>query len=98
LGWQEVYGAVDCTNHPRTRVHPYRSYYYRRDKGFMILGQLVTGLNGEIYQVDLLCGHNNDPGAFEISSLKKFLVTHQIKLLSDSRNKHYLFETHDSCP
>jgi hypothetical protein len=93
IGWEGVSGAIDCTNHPRTRVHPWQANFFRRDKGFMILGQVVCGLEGQIYQVDLLSGHNNDAGALIITNMKEFLVTHQIKLLADSSYHHHLLET-----
>jgi hypothetical protein len=93
LGWEGVSGAVDCTHHPRTRVHPFQADYYRRDKGFMLLSQVVCGLEGRLYQVDLLTGHNNDSGAFNITGLKSFLIQNQIRLLADSGYSHHLLET-----
>jgi len=43
-GWEGVSGAVDCTSHPRTRVHPFQADFYRRDKEFNILSQITVGL------------------------------------------------------
>lgn len=84
LGWQSTIGSLDCTAHPRTRVHPRQADWYRRDKGFNMLAQVVVGHDSRIYQVDLMTGHNNDRGAFDISGLKAFLVSNNEKLLADS--------------
>jgi hypothetical protein len=44
------------------------------------LAQVVVGFNGQIYQVTLHTGHNNDPGAFNISKVRAYVEDHNIKL------------------
>jgi hypothetical protein len=51
------------------------------------LAQVVVGLNGQIYQVTLHTGHNNDPGAFNISKVRTYVEDHNIKLLADELNE-----------
>lgn len=35
--WNGAIGAIDCTAHPRNRVHPRQADWYRRDKGNFFL-------------------------------------------------------------
>ena len=42
IGWEGAVGAVDGTNHPRTRVHPHQADWYRRDKGFCMMDKLCV--------------------------------------------------------
>jgi hypothetical protein len=48
-----------------------------------MMAQIVVGHNSQIFQVNLLKGHNNDPGALELTGLKDFLVGEDVKLLAD---------------
>jgi len=48
------------------------------------MAQVAVGNDSRIYRVDLLSGHNNDRGAFNITGLKQFLVDHQQKMLADA--------------
>jgi hypothetical protein len=52
----DVVGAIDCSAHPRRRVHPNQADWYRRDKGFNCGAQVVCGLDGLVYSVDLFKG------------------------------------------
>lgn len=62
--FEGVVGAIDCTSHFRNRVHPRQADYYRGDKhAFFLSAQVVCGLNGIIYDVKIVLGHNNDQGA-----------------------------------
>src|SRR5690606_15383357 len=41
--FENVCGAIDCTSHYRTRVHPHQIDYYRGDKkGFFLSAQLLV--------------------------------------------------------
>ena len=55
----------------------------------------MCGLNGVLYQVDLLTGHNNDAGALVITGLKSLLVKTQMKLLGDLGYSHNSIITPD---
>jgi len=82
--FEGVMCAIDCAHHPRTRVHPRQADWYRRDKGFGILAQVVVPLEGnDIYDVQLLQGHNNDQGALHITQMDNFISEHQIKMIGD---------------
>jgi hypothetical protein len=77
------------------RVHPRQADWYRRDKGFNLLAQVVISHDSQpsgcsliiittnFSQVDFLLGHNNDQGAFNLSGLRKFLEENNIRLLAD---------------
>jgi hypothetical protein len=38
FGFEDTIGSIDCTAHPRTRVHPRQADFYRRDKGINDFG------------------------------------------------------------
>jgi hypothetical protein len=89
-------GCIDCTAHLRTRVHPRQVEWYHHDKGlffgitvlmhflgFNILAQVIVGYDYTIFQVTLHMGHNNDPGAFNISGVCSFVEEQNTKLLAD---------------
>ena len=46
LGEIEVHGALDCTAHCRDRVHPSQSKYYRGDKHFHFITQVIVSMSG----------------------------------------------------
>jgi hypothetical protein len=81
---EPLIGRVDATPHPRARVHPGQSHYFRGDvRGHMILGQAVTDISGHIVDVVLFAGHNNDQGAYLISDIHNFLRQKGKKVFSD---------------
>jgi len=43
--FEGIMGAIDCTAHPRTRVHPRQADYYR-DRGFCLTAQIIVPLTG----------------------------------------------------
>lgn len=78
-----VVGAIDCTPHFRCRVHPYHHNYYRGDKkGFFLSAQLVSGLDGQIFDVEIFPGRVNDQMAFTIT-WQDLLSRERIRLLAD---------------
>jgi hypothetical protein len=93
FGWEGVSGAIDGTAHPRSRVHPRQADWYRADKGFNMMAQVIVGLDGKIYETTLLMGHNNDAGAFNLTGVREFIEQHQIRLLADLGYSHYLLVT-----
>lgn len=109
LGWEGTSGAIDGTAHPRSRVHPRQADWYRRDKGFCMLGQVICCIDGRLYQVDLLTGHNNDSGkslqivfsfltfkgALILTGMKQYLLKHKIKLLADAGYSFCMLVTPD---
>ena len=44
---------------------------------------MVSSLTGEIWDVRLGLGHNNDQGMLGITKMKEFLIDNDIKLLAD---------------
>lgn len=82
--FEGVVGAIDCTAHFRWRVHPKQADYYRGDKhAFFLSAQVVCLLNGEIVNVVLGLGHNNDAGMFKLTGLKEMVISQDLKLLAD---------------
>lgn len=80
----EVVGCIDCTPHYCIRIHPRAGDLYRGDHcmhGLTV--QLITGLDGSIYSVVVLLGHNNDQGSFNTTNVGTFLGAHKIKLAAD---------------
>lgn len=51
--------------------------------GFNILAQVIVGYDSTIFQVTLHTGHNNDPGAFNISGVRSFVEEQKKMLLAD---------------
>lgn len=89
-------GSVDCTSHFRFRVHPRQADYYRADKhGFFITAQVTINLFGQLIDVHLGLGHNNDRGMFRISGLNTFIEMNQIFLLADKGYSHDRLVTPD---
>ena len=82
--------AIDCTPHFRRRVHPQQGDWYRGDKhGHFMNAQVVCSLRGEIYNVQLLQGHNNDQGCFNITKVKQLLEALQLHWLADNGYSHH---------
>jgi hypothetical protein len=83
--FEGVVGAIDCTSQLRNRVHPRQADYYRGDKhAFFLAVQVVCGLDGVLYDVKLLLGHNNDQGAFWLTGMRDKINEENILLLADS--------------
>lgn len=82
-GFFSIAGAVDCTPHFRTRVHPGSLEYYRGDyKDYFLTAQLVVGVDGTIWQVDIGYGHNNDMKIYQLSQVAQKLPLN-VNLCSD---------------
>ena len=79
-----VYGAIDCTSHVRTRVHPGQSLWYRGDKRFhFITAEVICSIEGDrIYAVFLGLGHNNDQGMWK-KTMKDYCESNDITFLAD---------------
>lgn len=95
-----ILGSVDCTSHFRFRVHPRQADYYRADKhGFFITAQVTISLSGQLYNVQLGLGHNNDRGMFRLTKLDQFLSQNNCYLLADKGYSHdYLITPDDDMP
>jgi len=77
-------GAIDCSSHPRSRVHPEQYYWYRADKGYHFMtSQLVVSLDGQILDVALGKGHNNDQGMYKLTKMNEFLTLQDYQLVAD---------------
>lgn len=77
-------GAIDCTSHIRNRVHPWSTEYYRGDKHeHFITAQLVCGLDGTMWDVQLAPGHNNDQGMLNHTEMARIILDHETHLLAD---------------
>jgi hypothetical protein len=48
-----------------------------------MLAQVIVGLDSQMYQVTLHTGHNNDPGAWNISGVCSYVELRNVKLLAD---------------
>ncbi len=55
-----VVGAIDCTSHFRVRSLNAATYYRGDKAGYFLSAQIVCALDGVIYDVSILKGHNND--------------------------------------
>lgn len=86
----ELVGIIDCTSHFRYRVHPRQADYYRADKhGFFITAQVVINLSGQLLNVHLGLGHNNDRGMFRITKMDERIEQDQVYLLADRGYSHH---------
>ncbi len=89
-------GAIDCSPYYRDRIHPFEGDLYRGDHGkHSLTVQLVTALTGELLDVEILLGHNNDSGVFAITGMADFLQLHGIRLAADCGYGGVLLETPD---
>jgi len=76
--------AIDCTCHLRHRVHPWSSEWYRGDvHEHFVAAQLLCSLSGEMYDVQLGLGHNNDRRMYGATNMEERLAQHGIKALAD---------------
>jgi len=81
--FEKVVGAIDCSSHFRTRVHPHNHDYYRGDKkGHFLSAQVVCSLTGKIYDVAIFIGRVNDQMAFLVT-WQDLLDREGISLLAD---------------
>lgn len=86
IGLDGAIGAVDCSTHYRHRVHPGQANYYRFDKhGFFLTAQLVCGLDGRMFSLDIGLGHNNDSGMLILTG--KISGNFKFKLRVNIRNE-----------
>jgi hypothetical protein len=84
-----VQGAIDCTAHFRRRVHPGQALFYRADKrGHFWYAQVVVGLQGEVWDVKLVAGHNNDQGALHLTGMSDLLAEKELYLAGDGGYSH----------
>lgn len=83
-------GIIDCTPHMRDRVHPRSLDYYRGDKKYYFLTtQAITHLNGDLADVVVALGHNNDQALFKISHTNEYLEKNRLNLLADRGYTHH---------
>ena len=78
--------AIDCTSHLRYRVHPWSAEWYRGDVGeHFVTAQLVCGLDGQMFDVQLGQGHNNDnaKGMYTSTDTETRLADAGIVVLAD---------------
>jgi len=65
-------------------VHPRQADYYRGDKhAHFFTAQIIVSLYGEIWDVNLGLGHNNDKAMLILTNTKQYLLDNNIKLLAD---------------
>jgi hypothetical protein len=82
--FESICGAIDCSPHFRNRTHPGSLFYYRGDyRDYFFTVQAICGLDGELYQVDIGFGHNNDSGMLHLTNMPSFLREHNYNLLAD---------------
>lgn len=78
-------GAIDCTSHLRWRVHPHSCEYYRGDvHQHFLTAQLICGVTGPLWDVQLGLGHNNDQTMFNVTGVREELFRREQRLLADS--------------
>lgn len=88
--FEHVSGAIDCTPHFRIRTHPRQADFYRGDKhAFFWNAQVIVSLSGNILNVKLLMGHNNDQGSFNLTSMGGFLEREGLHWLADKGYHHH---------
>ena len=79
----EAVCAIDCA-HPRLRPHPHRFRFYNGAKRCHCLYvQTLCGLNGEIFDVFIAEGKNNDRGLLMKSCVNDQLRSRGMKALGD---------------
>lgn len=89
---------IDCSSHLRKRVHPCQQLYYWGDVGgHQLTVQTITDIHGNIIDVVIALGHNNDSGVFNLSGRKDFMEQMNICGLSDrGYNSTHLIRPDDS--
>jgi hypothetical protein len=83
--FEHIIGAVDCTTHFHTRVHPCQGDYYQCDKhGHFLTAQVICSIYGdEVYHVAVGLGHNNDAAMMILTGFKDGLIHKGQKLIAD---------------
>jgi len=77
-------GVTDCTAHLRNRVHPWSTEYYRGDlHEHFITAQQTCALSGNIWDVQLAPGHNNDQAMFNNTDMETTILARNTRLLAD---------------
>ena len=72
VGFMGAQFIIDCTSHPRKRVHPGQHLFYRGDKGFHFLtAQVIVDIYGYPLHVAIGLGHNNNKGMYKLSGKKE---------------------------
>jgi len=91
--WESCVGSP----HYKNRTHPKQADYYRGDKhAFFINSQVVVSPKGQLLEVVLGKGRNNDQSMFKQSGLIHRLITNDFKLLGDGGYHHRLIVTPDT--
>jgi hypothetical protein len=95
-GFESVRGAIDCTSHYRQR--PLNEWlYYRGDKRRHFLSaQVITDLRGRLLDLEIVLGHNNDQGAFNLTGTGDRLIAEDVRLLADGGYRHTQLVTPDT--
>ena len=89
VGFMGAQFLIDCTSHPRKRVHPGQHLFYRGDKGFhFVTAQVIVDIFGRPLSVVIGLGHNNDKGVYKLSGKKEEVEMLNISGLSDRGYKH----------
>jgi len=90
VDFENVSGAIDGTAHFRIRTHPRHADFYRGDKHACFWNaQVVVSLAGNILNVRLVMGHNNDQGTFNLTLMRNFLEQQQLYWLADKGYHHH---------
>ena len=58
-----------------------------------MMAQVICGHDSRIFQVNLLTGHNNDAGAYNLTGVREYLVQRNLKLCADGGYSHHCLET-----
>lgn len=90
VDFENVSAAIDGTPHFRVRTHPRQADFYRGDKhAFFWNAQVVVSIDGDILNVQLLMGHNNDQGSFNQTAMAELLERLQLLWLADKGYHHH---------
>ncbi len=98
--FEQVVGAIDCSAHLRNRPSHQRQYYRSDKHRCLLLAQVVCNMRGQLMDVQLLKGHNNDQGAFNLTGTNLFLDENNVQMLADGGYRHPMLVTpqHDDMP
>lgn len=81
---KRVVGSIDCTSHPRDRVHPGQDTYYRGDKMMhFVTSQIICDHLGYIMRFTVAKGHNSDRRVYNLTKMDQFLEEKGWQLLAD---------------
>jgi hypothetical protein len=90
IEFENVSAVIDCTPHFRERTHPRQADFYRGDKhAFFWNAQVIVSLRGDLFNVQLLMGHNNDQGTFNQTAMGALLERLGLFWLADSGYHHH---------